>query len=273
MHHAAQRRIITDLAKTGRLPLVGFEFFSVSDTPLLLNLVDSRKAKHTPKMEKAVEKKMREKLGWAEQSDKMWAFYWDLLVLARDNGLTAAGLDLGKTQKRRITRKGLENLAPLETKQLFSTNLEDPIYKTHMTGIFKDVHCGMGHSRMADKLYGTWLARNDRMALSIKELFDTKPDSSGPVVVIMGNGHTEYGLGVVDRVKHLNPDISQINLAMTEIHRNPADLDAYLPPLDLEGYPPAPPADYLWFTQRVSYEDPCRKFREVLEKMKTRKMQ
>ncbi|WDP89245.1 MAG: ChaN family lipoprotein [Desulfobacter sp.] len=273
MHHAAQQRIISDLADSGRSPILGFEFFPVKDTPLLLNLMDSKKAGHSPDIEKAVETRMRQKLGWEDQSDTMWSFYWNLLTLARDKGLTAGGLDLVPSLKRRITRKGIQGITPLEKTQIFSTGLNDPAYKTHMTGIFKNVHCGMDHGRMTDRLYDTWLARNDRMALSITELHRTRAKGTGPVVVIMGNGHTEYGLGVMDRVRHLSPDISQVNLAMTEISREPADLAAYLAPLDLQDHPPAPPGDFLWFTQRVSYEDPCLKFRKALEKMRKKKME
>jgi len=268
MHHAVQRRIITALAAAGRSPIIGFEFFPTYHTPLLLSLMDSKKAKHTPRMEATVKTRMRKKLGWEDQSDAMWSYYWDLLVLAREKGLTAAGLDLGSSQKQRITRKGLAGISSIEKEELFSTDLTDPVYKAHMTAIFKEVHCGMNHGRMADLLYDTWRARNDRMALSIVRLHETKQDEQGPVVIIMGNGHTEYGLGVVDRVQHLNPEISQVNLAMTEIYKEPSDLESYLRPLDLEGYPPSPPADYLWFTQRVSYEDPCLKFKAALKKMK-----
>jgi uncharacterized iron-regulated protein len=275
IHHAIQHRIIQDLIDSGRSPLIGFEFFSMEQTPLLLNLMDSIKAKHTPEMEAAVETRMREKLGWKNQSDEMWAYYWNLLILARDNGLTAAGLDLSSTQKRRITRKGLDNISPIEKRQIFTTNLSDPTYETHMKEIFTAVHCGMGHGKMTSRLYDTWRARNDRMALSITQLHDSltedKPSPTeipGPIVVIMGNGHTEYGLAVIDRVNHLNQDISQLNLAMTEILREPADLDVYMERLDLVGYDPVPPADYLWFTQRVSYEDPCLKFKESLDRMR-----
>lgn len=114
MHHAAQQRIITDLADTGRPPTIGFEFFSMSDTPHLLNIMDSKRAKHTPEMEKTMEERMREKLGWKEQSDAMWSFYWNLLLVAREKGLTAAGLDLTTAEKRRITRKGIEGITRLE---------------------------------------------------------------------------------------------------------------------------------------------------------------
>ena len=40
-------------------------------------------------------------------------------------------------------------------------------------------------------------------------------------------------------------------------------------PLELEGFKRTPPSDYIWFTQRVSYDDPCDEFKETLEKMRT----
>lgn len=278
MHHAIQHRIIQYLVDSGRAPVIGFEFFAISDTPLLLNFIDSKASGHPEKMERAFEARMRETLGWNDQSDAMWGYYWDLLTLARNNTLQTVGLDLSSAQKRRITRKGMQGLSPVEARQLFSTGLSDPVYKAHMTSIFKRVHCGMDHGGMATKLYDTWVARNDRMALSVsrihqgiqaseKEGHQKKP---GPVVVIMGSGHTEYGLGVVDRLAHISPEITQVNLAMTEISRTPAGLETYLRPLDLEGFPRTVPADYLWFTQRTSYADPCERFRKTLERMKKR---
>lgn len=279
MHHAIQHRVIQALIDQGRAPILGFEFFSYQDTPLLLNLVDAGKKSHSPKMEKAVEQQARERLGWKNQSDTMWGYYWDLIRLAADNDLPAAGLDLSTTQKRRITRKGLDGLSPIELQQLFSTGLSNTAYKSYMKSVFVSVHCGMDHGRMTDRLYDTWVARNDRMALSVVNLFnavqtqdrDGAGRKPGPVVIIIGAGHTEYGLGVIDRVHHLKPNASETNLAITEIEREPADLSQYLEPLSLEGFDPVPPADYLWFTQRVSYEDPCEKFKTTIEKMKKRK--
>ncbi|WP_287126183.1 ChaN family lipoprotein [Desulfobacter sp.] len=279
MHHAIQHRIIQALIDQGQAPILGFEFFSYQDTPLLLNLVDAGKKAHSSKMEKTVEQRIREKLGWKNQSDTMWGYYWDLIKLAADNDFPAAGLDLSATQKRRITRKGLEGLSPIELQQLFSTGLSNSAYESHMKSVFVSVHCGMEHGRMTDRLYDTWVARNDRMALSVVELFnamqtqdrDKAERKTGPVVIIIGAGHTEYGLGLMDRVHHLKPNAVQTNLAITEIEREPAELSQYLKPLSLEGLGPIAPADYLWFTQRVSYEDPCEKFKTTLEKMKKRK--
>ena len=277
MHHAFQHRIIQTLIDQGRAPSLGFEFFSSQDTPLLLNFVDASQKAHSLDMEKTVETQMRKKLGWDTQPDQMWQYYWSLMQLAAANHLTAAGLDLSAVQKRRITRKGLEGLFALELQQIFSTRLANPAYEDYMKSIFVQVHCGMDHGRMTDRLYDTWMARNDRMALSVVQLakavkltqVNQNNRKPGPVVVIIGGGHTEYGLGVIDRVNAIDPGISQVNLGMTEISREPAELTDYLAPLDLEGFKPVPPADFLLFTQRVSYEDPCAKFKESLKKMKT----
>jgi uncharacterized iron-regulated protein len=279
MHHAIQHRVIQALIDRGHAPILGFEFFSYQDTPLLLNLVDAEKKAHSPKMEKAVEQRIRKKLGWDTQTDTMWGYYWHLIRLAADNDFPAAGLDLSATQKRRITRKGLDGLSPIELQQVFSTRLSNTAYESYMKSVFVSVHCGMDHGRMTERLYDTWIARNDRMALSVVELhnavqvqdLDEEKRKTGPVVIIIGAGHTEYGLGVLDRVHHLKPDIIQTNLVITEIDREPADLPHYLTPLSLEGFEAVPPADFLWFTQRVSYEDPCEKFKTALEKMKTHK--
>lgn len=263
-HHRIQARIIRDLMDQGRPPSVGFEFFAMAHTPLLLSFVDSGNAPHRPSDLARMEKIIRRKLGWEDQSDTLWGYYFDLLNLARSSGLTVAGLDLTDAQKKRLTRKGFSGVTALERKQLFLTPDPGTVYREYMYDIFKNVHCGMDHPGMQSRLYDTWRARNDRMALSIVQMAETGGDT--PVVVIMGGGHTEYALGVMDRVKAIRPDLTQVNIAMTEITRNPSSLSQYLTPLSLSGYPALPPADYLWLTPRVSYEDPCERFREMFEK-------
>lgn len=264
-HHAMQHRIIRGLMEKGLSPLIGFEFFSMEDTPDLLNFIESGKTVHSKDLLTRIETDLRKKLSWDTQPDAMWAYYYGLLSLARDNQLMAAGLDLSDTLKKRITRKGLEGLTPIEKEQIFSTGLSDPVYKEYMFSIFKDVHCGMEHGQMQARLYDTWTARNDKMALSITRL---KQHHKGPIVVIMGAGHTEYGLGVISRTSAIRPALTQANVTFREISIMPALLSDYLTPLDLEGYEKVPPADFLYFTQRVSYGDPCEEFRKSRLKMK-----
>jgi uncharacterized iron-regulated protein len=275
MHHAIQHRIIQSLVEQKKSPILGFEFFSMDDTPLLLNFSDSGRATHSPKMETAIEQQIRKQLNWDSQSDTMWAYYYDILKLARKNHLLISGLDLSGSQKRRITRKGMKGLTPIEKKLIFSSQFSNEPYAAYMKSLFKEVHCGMGHGKMTSRLYDTWVARNDKMALSISQLYETqlyKKGATGPIVVIIGGGHTQYGLGVMDRVRAINPNISQVNIALTEITRTPSELGEYMQPLELEGFDPVLPADYLWFTQRVSYKDPCEEFKAAFEKMKQQRI-
>ncbi|WP_299978771.1 ChaN family lipoprotein [Desulfobacula sp.] len=264
-HHHIQQRVIRSLIENGLNPTIGFEFFSMDNTPDLLNFVDSGKVTHSKKIEKIIEADLRKKLRWDTHSDQMWRYYYDLLSMAKKEKLQVAGIDLPGTLKKRITRKGINGISPIEKEQVFSTKLSDEAYKDYMFSIFKAVHCGMGHGKMQSRLYDTWVARNDEMALSVTRLYNHR---KGPIVIIIGGGHTEYGLGVINRVMAIDNTIKQVNIALREISVNPSDSSEYLMPLDLEGFEKVPPADYLWFTQRVSYADPCEEFKKSLQKMK-----
>ena len=264
-HHHIQERVILGLIEKGLTPTLGFEFFSLEDTPDLLNFVDSGKVAHTKKIEKIIATDLRKKLRWDTQSDKMWNYYYDLLSLAKKENLQVAGIDLPATLKKRITRKGINGISPIEKEQVFTTQLSDETYKDYMFSIFKDVHCGMGNEKMQARLYDTWVARNDKMALSITRLYKHR---KGPIVIIIGGGHTEYGLGVIDRVAAVDKTIKQVNIALKEISVRPSGLLEYVLPLELAGFEKVPQADFLWFTQRVSYSDPCEEFKKSLKKMK-----
>lgn len=269
--HIAQQKIIKALIKkgrkNGRVPSIGFEFFSMDNTPLLMNFIESGSKKHSTKVEALIEKDLRMKLGWHTQSDQAWGFYYDLLKTARSNNIDVAGIDLSSSIKKRITRKGINGITPFEKEQIFSTGFKDTYYQDYMHAIFKAVHCGMGGKNMQSRLYDTWLARNDKMAYSISRMH---AHARGPVIVIVGQGHTEYNLGIINRLPAIDKSITQINVGLTEITKKPSHLADYLVPLELEGYDKVPPADFLWFFQRVSYANPCERFKKILEKMKSK---
>ncbi len=264
-HHKYQERIIQALIKKKLNPTIGFEFFAMDNTPDLLNFVDSGKVTHSTENEAFIENDLRKKLGWDTQSDESWAYYFNLLNIAKKNKLSVAGIDLSRSSKKRITRKGINGITALEAELIFSTHLDNDTYKDYMFSIFKAVHCGMGNENMQSRLYDTWVARNDKMALSISQLFK---HTKGPVIIIIGGGHTSYGLGVIDRVRAINSNITQVNLDLSEINIHPSNLEDYLAPLDLEGFNAIPPSDYIWFTQRISYTDPCEEFKAILKRMK-----
>jgi hypothetical protein len=57
------------------------------------------------------------------------------LPIQKKQGLAVAGIDLPRNLKKRITRKGIQGITPIEREQVFSTHLSDAVYKAYMFSI------------------------------------------------------------------------------------------------------------------------------------------
>ncbi|MCP4753158.1 MAG: ChaN family lipoprotein [Proteobacteria bacterium] len=265
-HHQIQLRIVGDLIKNGRRPRLGFELFSVDQTGYLMAFVSAKsKGPHAVAPEKA-ERILRRQLGWENRTDSDWAFYFRLVELAREHELTVFGADLPKGIVRRLTRGGIDSLTNVEKALLHPTDFKDEHYQRLMYGKFTEAHCGWSLKSLLERLYGSWIARNDAMAHSIAVMIGEIPDE--PIVMILGGGHVEHNMGVYERTAYLKPGIRQLNLRFREIAIRPLKLEDYFQKttVDDREFPPA--HEYLWFTQRVSYQDPCLRFRKQLQRMK-----
>lgn len=239
-HHAIQGSVISELVAAGRQPVLGFEFFSREQSGHLLQYVARKEADETD------EKRLRERLGWGPRRDASWPFYFELLEIARSNGLPAFGLDLPRAMRARLQRQGLEGLTAFERSMLPATGFADDAYRAKMFEQLKAAHCGYGNEEYLGRLYDTWIARNDAMASSLAALLDEYPGR--PLVVILGGGHVVENLGVFERLAHLRPSASQLNLGLVE-HREDRAEDA---PLAYQ---------YVWFTAPQERGDPCEAFR------------
>jgi len=71
---------------------------------------------------------------------------------------------------------------------------------------------------------------------------------------------------VYERVAQLLPGVEQLNLGLREIAIRPLSLSEYTKTIQHEATSFAPEHEYLWFTPRVDYEDPCEKFKDLLER-------
>lgn len=264
-HHAIQLQILQDLIRAGKKPLIGFEFFSTAQTSHLMTFVQAKSYGDSNEEANIRENDLREKLGWQNQNDQFWKFYFQLIELALKNRLTIFGTDLPKGVIKRIVRVGIGQLTPVEKKFIQSTNFNDPIYKKLMFSKFKAVHCGFSTPKMSERMYQDWVARNDSMASSIAAML--LDDVNQPLVMILGGGHVQHNMAVFERVAHLKPGITQLNLGLQEVAIQPEDLSAYMEATKLDNREFLPSHEYFWFTQRNSYEDPCDKFREMLKGM------
>ena len=265
-HHQIQFDIISDLIKAGKKPQLGFEFFSVEQTSYLMAYAKGKsKGMHGTVSAKTQEKRLRINLGWQYRSDRNWQFYFRLIKLAKTHKLMIFGADLSAGTVTRIARGGIDELTPVEQKLLQPTGFENSAYKKLMFNKFKASHCGYARKDHQERMYQTWIARNDTMARSIVAMSEARPKE--PVVMILGGGHTEYNMAVFERVQMLMPEIRQMNLGLQEIYIKPAPLNSYLEATEIDGVKFDAGHQYFWFTQRFSYDDPCKRFRKALKKM------
>lgn len=249
-HHRAQLDVLHRLVEMGDPPAVGFEVFAADETHLLTEY--ERRADDADAW-------LRRAAGWTAHGDPNWNYYGTLLQYARSQHLELFGIDLEETLRRRLTRLGFDGLDAHDQAQLKPTGFDDPTYRAVMIEALEASHCGYGDEAFFVRLYDTWIARNDAMARAIVAMLNE--DSSRPIVVIVGAGHTRYGMGVVDRVAHLRPGTRQLDIGLRSVTSDRVRAEDYygVPPSAAPDYPPT--HDLVWFTSytpgRPTMEQRC----------------
>ena len=257
--HNGQLEVLQGLIKRGKKPAIGFEFFSQDQTGWLLNYTRGYGSLMAPAMEKRVEGYLRKKLGWEGRED--WMFYMPIIELARKHKLPVFGADLSKGTRVRLTRTGIDGMLAVEKMAMFSTGFADANYRKVMHERLSRSHCGTASGDFLERLYQTWLARNDAMAKAVIEMRRDMADD--PVVMILGLAHVENDMGVYDRVAHLDPQIKQINIGFREMVPSNHSQDTEESPVS------TPDHHYLWFTPPTPGQhggDPCEQFRRIHKK-------
>ena len=148
--------------------------------------------------------RLRQRLGW-QSREQAWGFYSPLLIRAKQYRLPVFGADLSSGLTQRITHVGLSGLSELETRQLYPSGFENAAYRQLMYRRFTDAHCGWSEPDLLKRLYETWVARNDAMAMSIGAFLRERPAQA--VVMILGSGHVAHNMAVYERVAHQFPGI------------------------------------------------------------------
>lgn len=258
-HHAIQLKTIEALVERGLKPAIGFEFFSREQTSRLLQFQRSPDKFHGKDAKHSAEQLLREQLGWGDNREDDWVHLFPILKYAREHKLPVFGADLNSGLRKRLSRRGYDGLNAVEKLLIQGTDFKDDSYREHMFQSFTVAHCGWRDDGYLEKLYETWLLRNETMARSIVAMHTATTDQ--PVVVVLGGAHTEYNMAVFERVANLNRELKQINLRLSSVARSPIPVDDYFQPLQIDGKSYGPPYQYLWFTARMpEREDPCKAF-------------
>ena len=213
-HHEIQVSLLEDLAGGGARPALGLEIFPRGDSGLLMGYVTWAPSPHMRNNADSAEAWLLEQLHW-EDGDHRWAWYGPLLETARARDLPVLGIDLPVSLRARVSKVGVAGLTGAERALLAPTGFEDAAYESLMIEKLRAAHCGFGSPEYLGRLYDNWVARNDAMARAIVSALE---DADGaPVVVIVGAGHLEHDMGVVERVAALRPELEQVNLGLLEL--------------------------------------------------------
>ena len=247
-HHAWQQHVVESLVERGRRPAIALEVFSVEQTPVLMGYVQA------PAGARGLEDAVRRGLGWAgTERDESWEAYGPLVSLARAHGLAIAGIDLPKSLRLRVARVGVEGLSTVERALLSPSGFRDDAYARLVAQWLRDAHCGGGSDAYIGRLYESWVARNDTMALTIHRIVqDIDPE---PVVVVLGAGHVRHDMGVPERLQALRPDVRQVNVSFVEVRDGVSEAGRYAGEAEVDGRAFGPRHRYLWFTVHTGAVD------------------
>ena len=281
-HHNLQRRILDDVIRAGKRGQIGFEFFSVEQTSWLMQYAANQM--FTPglpgmdfkpeELEIKKEQALRRRLGWDSRGEEEWEYYFSLVNKAGVAGFPVFGSDLPGGLIARISRIGLEELLPIEKAPLvlllggedaFRAFIQDATinvspYRELMFRKLKDSHCGWASDKMLGKLFQTWQARNLQMAHAIHSML--AGSNNRPILFVVGAGHLEHNMGIMELVNRLDPAVLQLNLGFKEVDMIPSPPVAYFNGPSINETVFAPEHEIFYFTGRASFEDPCGIFRK-----------
>lgn len=175
---------------------------------------------------------------WSESGWPDFALYEPVFEGTFAVGATIAPAHPTREQVMTAMREGLgavegaEDLSPAPLPAEALASLEREII---------DAHCGHAADAMVQMMVRGQVLKDAWMARTLDA-------ASGQSVLIAGNGHTRIDRGVPHYLAR-----SSATVAFVEVSP--------------EASPTSHPADFVWFTPRVTDEDPCEAFRKQLEAM------
>jgi uncharacterized iron-regulated protein len=246
-HHRLQARIVRALAARGRRPAVAFEMLR-ADVSESLALASSAPDPTPEGVRRAVE---WDTSGWPD-----FAIYEPVFAAALEAGLPLAAADLPVHALGRLSHGGLAGLDAGSRETLL---LDQPVPAALREALAEDVvegHCRRLPERAIPVMVDVQLTRDANLARALHAEAEAGGDGA---VLIAGARHVRRDWGVPWWLERRTPGASV---------RSVAFIDA--PPEQHDPGPKAQQYDLVWYTSTEDREDPCEKYREQLETLRTR---
>jgi len=169
-----------------------------------------------------------------------WPLHRPLLEAAIAGKHPVRAANLSRDDARRIARAGA--LAPSDAAlaRTLGSGAWTEAREQALRQTILDSHCGMLPAKVAPAMALSQRARDAAMAQALMS-------TTGPAVLIAGNGHVRRDLGVP---LYLPANATVLSVGFVETRKGEADPRAYEP----GAY------DYVWFTAPQSRPDPCEAF-------------
>ncbi|WP_429885393.1 ChaN family lipoprotein [Geoalkalibacter halelectricus] len=183
---------------------------------------------------------------WNEVWRMDFAYYRDILLLARDRGIAVIGLNAERDLVRQVSRQGLDELPADVAAALPEMDLDDPYQRALTTAIFAGHDAGRGDLESFVRVQTLW---DETMAENIARYLGDPANAEQRMVVLAGGNHVRYGFGIPRRVYRRLP-ASYLIIGSKEIEV-PDDKQDRLMDVELPQFPMRP-YDFTVFT---AYED------------------
>ncbi len=138
---------------------------------------------------------LRESRWFSEGWGSDFAYYRDLLVFCRDNGIPVIGLNVDRELGSQVSMMPLADMAPEERARLPEMDLADPYQRAMVEAMIKDHAAG---GKMVESFHRRQTVWDETMAQSVADYLHNNPGMH--MVVVAGGWHVEYGFGIPRRV-------------------------------------------------------------------------
>ena len=240
-HHQIQAALLRALLASGRRPAVAFEMLTADQAPAL-----ARHLAASPRDAAG----LAEAVNWKRSGWPDFALYQPIVAAALDAGVPVVAGNLANATIRSVAR-GEPGAVPLELNTRYGLDRPlAPAAQARLTAEIRDAHCGHLPAARVDSMVLAQRARDASLADSL-----VRSDADG-AVLIAGVGHVRADHGVPLYLTARAPGSIIAVVAPLEVR------DSLTKPEDYAAlFDGTLPFDFVWFTPRMDYADPCAGFR------------
>jgi uncharacterized iron-regulated protein len=195
--HRIEKRVLEELLAAGRKVIVGVEMYPYTAQPALDDWTAG----------KLTEEQFLEASRWYANWGYNWLYYRDIFLLVKDRRLSLVAINAPREVVSAVRKKGFQGLTADEAAHI-PTEI-DSKSADHLR-LFKasfgegSFHAGMDEAAWQSMLDAqcTWDAT---MGLHAVQPLAKNDDPKAIVVVLVGSGHVQYGMGIERQVRRTFP--------------------------------------------------------------------